>query len=225
MDSLETSHPIEVAVGHPDEINQIFDSISYCKGSSIIRMLNDYIGNESFVKGLQNYLKRFMYLNATTGDLWKELSDSSGKDIVKIMEAWTKRVGYPVVQISKKVNENQHTIVSLYQQKFMKNLEASGDSLIWKVPITLRTKGSFPSVHMRCMMETENCEIDLGVVPESDWILLNCDYVGFYRSEYSSEMLETISRALEENPSAVGSSLDRIAILNDSFALVKINQC
>ena len=95
--------------------------------------------------------------------------------------------------------------------------------LIWKVPITFRTKSSYPQVHSRHLFEAKNCEIDCGILAEGDWILLNHDYTGFYRSSYSEEMFEAILVALEENPGKLGSCLDRIGILNDSFALV--NKC
>lgn len=104
LDSLANSHPIEVEVGNPDEINQIFDSISYCKGSGIIRMLNDYIGNEDFVKGLQSYLKKYQYKNATTDNLWAELSISSKKDISTLMNNWTKNSGYPLITVKLRFN-------------------------------------------------------------------------------------------------------------------------
>jgi len=224
LDSLENSHPIEVKVGNPDEINQIFDSISYCKGSSIIRMLNDYIGNADFVSGLQSYLKKFQYMNATTDDLWRELSVSSRKNIAELMETWTKHAGYPVIEVKKKINtENQHTILCLHQEKFLKVPDAgvsNKEDLVWKVPITLRTKSSYPSVLFRHLLDRKTCEIDCGVIPENDWILLNHDYTCFYRSKYSAEMFNQILNALEENPENVGSSLDRIGIVNDSFALV-----
>jgi puromycin-sensitive aminopeptidase len=98
LDCLENSHPIEVKVGHPSEINQIFDSISYCKGSSIIRMLNNYIG-EDFVLGLQSYLKKYQYKNATTENLWDELKKYSNKEIGILMQTWTKESGYPLITV------------------------------------------------------------------------------------------------------------------------------
>ena len=51
LDALKNSHPIEVEVGHPSEVDEIFDNISYNKGASVIRMLHDYIGNDAFKKG------------------------------------------------------------------------------------------------------------------------------------------------------------------------------
>lgn len=56
IDSLATSHPISIPVKHPDEINEIFDSISYSKGASLIRMMDNFLSEESFRKGLHSYL-------------------------------------------------------------------------------------------------------------------------------------------------------------------------
>ncbi len=57
LDALESSHPISVVVHHPNEINEIFDRISYGKGATIIRMLAAFLGEKTFRQGLTNYLK------------------------------------------------------------------------------------------------------------------------------------------------------------------------
>lgn len=69
LDALSNSHPIEVKVGHPSEIDQIFDVISYSKGSCIIRMLHDYLGEKDFKAGLNHYLTTYQYANGATGEL------------------------------------------------------------------------------------------------------------------------------------------------------------
>lgn len=56
IDVLESSHPISIPVGHPDEINEIFDRISYAKGASIIRMMDNFLSTDTFRRGLSNYL-------------------------------------------------------------------------------------------------------------------------------------------------------------------------
>ena len=58
IDALETSHPISIPVGHPDEINEIFDRIPYAKGASIIRMMDHFLTEKTFKKGLSNYLNK-----------------------------------------------------------------------------------------------------------------------------------------------------------------------
>ena len=85
-DSFTSTHPIEVPVKYPEEIDQIFDGISYNKGSSVIHMLVSFIGKEAFRKGMQIYLNRHKYSNTCTEDLWRALSEGSGFDCEAIMK-------------------------------------------------------------------------------------------------------------------------------------------
>jgi aminopeptidase 2 len=91
LDSLRSSHPVEVPVKRADEVNQIFDAISYSKGSCVLRMISKYIGEDKFLEGIRKYLKKHAYGNTQTGDLWAALSEASGKDIGKVMDVWTKQ--------------------------------------------------------------------------------------------------------------------------------------
>ena len=75
LDALATSHPISVKVKHPDEINEIFDRISYGKGATIIRMMYHFLGESTFVEGLTLYLNRFKYDNAEQDDLWQAYTE------------------------------------------------------------------------------------------------------------------------------------------------------
>lgn len=84
LDSLRSSHPIEVPVKRADEINQIFDAISYSKGSCVLRMISKYLGEETFMEGIRRYLKKHAFGNTQTGDLWAALADASGKDVEKV---------------------------------------------------------------------------------------------------------------------------------------------
>ncbi|MCP9257385.1 Aminopeptidase [Dirofilaria immitis] len=99
LDSLRNSHPIEVEIDNPNELDEIYDSITYAKSNSVNRMLCNYLGEEIFQKGLRIYLKRFQYSNAVTNDLWDALSEASGQDIKTLMSTWTKQMGYPLVSI------------------------------------------------------------------------------------------------------------------------------
>ena len=84
-----------------EEINEIFDIISYRKGSSIIRMLFSYLGYETAFKGLASYLHKHALQNAETEDLWAALSAASGKPVATIMRRWTATSGYPYVAVSR----------------------------------------------------------------------------------------------------------------------------
>ena len=104
------THPSQVPVNAPSEVEEIFDAISYAKGSCVIRMLHDWIGVEDFRTGLGNYLKKFAYQNARTEDLWASLEDVSKKPVATVMSTWTKQMGYPVLSVDgKQVCTHTHT--------------------------------------------------------------------------------------------------------------------
>ena len=100
LDSLRSSHPIEVPVKDALDVDQIFDNISYFKGSSVIRMLAAHLGQETFLKGVSNYLKSHSYGNATTNDLWAALGAASGSDVHALMEPWIRKIGFPVITVT-----------------------------------------------------------------------------------------------------------------------------
>ncbi|MEM4372050.1 MAG: M1 family metallopeptidase, partial [Metallosphaera sp.] len=96
-DSIPTTHPIETKVNSPEEVEQIFDDISYGKGASILRMIESYIGKDEFRRGISKYLQKFSYGNAEGKDLWNSLEEASGKPVSKIMPHWVLEDGYPMV--------------------------------------------------------------------------------------------------------------------------------
>jgi len=97
-DALHNSHPIETAIRKPMEIDEIFDDITYEKGSSVIRLLYAFIGDQSFRTGLSNYLTEYSYRNTITENLWTHLSKASNRsDLSEILSTWTRQMGYPLL--------------------------------------------------------------------------------------------------------------------------------
>jgi len=217
LDALRSSHPIEVPVGHPSEVDEIFDEISYNKGACIIRMLNDFIGDEAFRAGLNKYLTKHAYSNTQTEDLWQELEEASNKPVQSIMSTWTKQMGYPVITASE-VKEGNKRIVKLRQDRFCADGKKDGDDSLWMVPLTFSSESSPNKAIHKYVLEEREATITLENVPENDWIKLNVGVVGFYRTRYSSEWLESL-----ENAITAGSlpPRDRLGLQNDLFALAR----
>ena len=136
LDSLRTSHPIEVPVRNALEVDQIFDHISYLKGSSVIRMLAASLGVETFLKGVSDYLKAHEYGNAKTNDLWAALSKASGQDVTAIMDPWIRKIGFPVLTVAEEPGQ-----MSVKQSRFLSGgeVEPEEDTTIWHIPIGLKT--------------------------------------------------------------------------------------
>jgi len=220
LDSLKSSHPIEVPVGPPSEVDEIFDVISYSKGCTTIRMLHAYIGDKAFREGLHNYLEKFKYKNTLTEDLWDALSAASGKPVNDIMEMWTKQTGYPYLNVSTRVDEKtKETLLKVKQERFFSNgsKPTPEEDFKWKVPITVMTKSSGPEkVHKEYLLEKVEDEINLGVLSENDWIKLNKNTVGMFRTNYSPEMLAKLVPLIEEQSIH---PTDRLGMQSDVFAL------
>lgn len=146
LDGTLASHPIVQTAESPDQITELFDSITYSKGSSVIRMLEDFVGPQIFRKAVSNYLKAHKYKNAVTEDLLVELEKlDGGLDVKYVMSTWTKQMGYPVVNVEQ-VSGNQYRLT---QQRFLSNPESETDAKAragesefnyrWYIPITWKT--------------------------------------------------------------------------------------
>lgn len=121
FDALKASHPVSVEIGHPNQISQIFDAISYSKGSVILRMMHKFLGEESFQMGVSNYLKKHEYANAKQDDLWAALTEIAHKNqalpqelsVKEIMDTWTLQVGYPIIRVERNYDTNSADLTQM----------------------------------------------------------------------------------------------------------------
>ena len=216
LDGLRNSHPIDQEVNNPDEIGQLFDAISYSKGASVIRMLENYLGEETFRKGLNRYLSAHMYANARTQDLWSALETESGQPVTAIMDSWVKQMGYPVLQVESERSGGQ-TRLSVTQERFvydrlLGDSEPDIDTEVWRVPISASQGGQESGV---IVMDGRQAQLD---VPGdgAGWVKLNPLQTGFYRVNYSNEDWQRLVPAIE---SLELHATDRLGIQNDAYAL------
>ncbi|CAJ0921272.1 unnamed protein product, partial [Mesorhabditis belari] len=220
LDALKNSHPIEVPIDNPNELDEIYDSITYAKSNSVNRMLCFYLGEESFQKGLRIYLQRFQFSNAETNDLWKCLSEASGVDVMALMSGWTKQMGFPVVAVSKVSEDDKNLKLSFTQKRFIADgSEDSADSL-WKVPLTFSSTSSPDQPFHRTVLSERSSEQSLAVA-KGEWLKVNQGTTGFYRVKYSGELLEGLLKAVANQTLPV---LDRFGLSNDLFALANAGQ-
>ena len=209
LDSLRSSHPIEVPVKRADEINQIFDAISYSKGSCVLRMISKYLGEETFMEGIRRYLKKHAYGNTQTSDLWAALADASGKPVEKVMDIWTKNVGYPVVSVTE--NEGSNTI-HVKQNRFLRtaDVKPEEDKTLFPVFLGLRTKQGVDEE-----LTLSGREHDFKV-QDLDFFKINANHAGIYRTSYSPARLEKLGQAAKEGLLTVE---DRAGMIADAGAL------
>ena len=201
-DAVENSHPIKMTILNVNNVNEIFDEISYSKGGSILRMLIETIGMNDFINGMQYYFKKYAYKNCCTNDLWKALSISSKLDVAKLMDTWINSIGYPIIYCYKKNNK-----IKLYQEKFTfqvdNKLSICND--IWNIP----------TISGMLSKKTHKIEQSGG----SNVLSINPNGIGYYRVNYQPELLYEL---LNDNINTKTlTNLDFAHILNDLYYLLK----
>ncbi|KAJ3052261.1 Aminopeptidase 2 mitochondrial [Rhizophlyctis rosea] len=224
LDSLRSSHPIDVPVKSPAEIGQIFDAISYCKGASVIRMLNSFLGKDGFKNGTRKYLKKHAYGNATTDDLWNAYSAISGQDVATFMHGWTREVGYPVITV---VNEKydaqkKELTLTLRQNRYL----ASGDltkeeestGTLWWVPLGIITHVNPTKPNQHILTGRQDSVTFPYSEDDGAYWKLNYGTTGFYRVRLSEQQLGKVAGVIQKRPDAL-SIEDRVGIIGDAFAL------
>ena len=209
LDSLRSSHPIEVPVKRADEINQIFDAISYSKGSCVLRMISVYLGEDVFMEGIRRYLKKHAYGNTQTGDLWAALSDASGKDVEQVMDIWTKNVGYPVISVTEKEGSSS---IHVKQNRFLRtgDVKPEEDKTLYPVFLALRSKDG---INESLTLSKREANFD---IPRDDFYKINADHSGLYRTSYPPARLEKLGKAAKEGLLSVE---DRAGMIADAGAL------
>ena len=216
LDGLKNSHPIEQEVKNPAEVSQLFDAISYSKGGSVLRMLENFLTPDVFQKGLYRYLKANEYGNARTQDLWAALEEESNLPVTSIMDSWVKQMGYPVLDVDAERRADDVQI-SLSQERFVYD-RLMGDEEpnpeVWQVPVTVSAPGSNSA---STVMESKEAVLTLPAVsPADDWYKVNADQTGFYRVNYSAEDWQRLAPAISSQQIP---ATDRLGVQNDAYAL------
>lgn len=209
LDSLRSSHPIEVPVKKADEINQIFDAISYSKGSSLLKMISKWLGEDVFIKGVSNYLKKHKWGNTQTSDLWEALAKESGKDVVAVMDIWTKNIGFPLVR----VEELGDGKVKLTQNRYLAtgDVKPEEDKIIYPVFLSLKTS---EGIDESLVLDERSKTIELSV--KDDFFKINGDQSGIYRAAYESERWIKLGKAGDAGKLSVE---DRAGLVADAGSL------
>ncbi|RZF41809.1 hypothetical protein LSTR_LSTR005271 [Laodelphax striatellus] len=219
MDSVVSSHPIVKHVAHPDQITEIFDMISYNKGASVIRMLEDIVGADNFQRGVSDYLRKFSFKNAVTQDLWNSIAQyTTDMDISKIMDTYTRQMGLPVVTITQEGNR-----LTMSQSRFLADKNSTFDEsesdfkYKWEIPLTYVTSNN-PSEVKRTWLHLQDNSTSIDLPSGTKWVKFNLRQKGYYRVNYSPKGWEALSDLLL-NDHEVLSAADRASLLDDAFSL------
>ncbi|KAJ2740254.1 hypothetical protein GGI20_005905 [Coemansia sp. BCRC 34301] len=214
-DSLRSSHPVQVTIKGSADIDQVFDSITYYKGCSLIRMLSAHLGTDAFMAGVRAYLGSHAYASATTADLWTALEKASGQPVAALMHSWTMCVGYPVVSVDA---DFESGLLRLTQNRFLHSGHSAPDDdrVLWWVPLGMVSSECATPVH--AVLQDRSGEFVVPGSPHATWIKLNHNNAGLYRVRYSRDALRRLTAAAAA-PTDLLPTADVVGILNDTVAL------
>ncbi len=208
VDGLHATRPIEYPVGSPDEADGMFDTLTYEKGGSVLRMLEQYLSPEVFRDGVRRYIEAHAYGNTVTRDLWAALEQVSGEPIGEVADSWILQGGHPVVEVGEQ---------TISQAPFAYLAEPpAGESSIgdrWMVPVLARWLGDAEERDSRLLLAEVSAALPSAAgagVP-----IVNAGGWGVYRVDYRAEHRARLGSAL---PSL--STLERFNLLADTWALV-----
>nr|XP_012217531.1 PREDICTED: glutamyl aminopeptidase-like [Linepithema humile]XP_012217532.1 PREDICTED: glutamyl aminopeptidase-like [Linepithema humile] len=225
-DSTLSSNPIVHEVKNPDEITALFNDITYKKGASVIRMMENFLPHPIFFGGISVYLHKYSYANAQTADLFNIFQEGIGKtlNITSIMDTWTRQEGYPVISVNK--SEDNSTYI-LTQKRFLADPDSKSDpsksnyGYKWTIPITYITnKVEYPTL---VWFDKDASELVVEVDANTKWIKFNVDQVGYYRVNYSPQEWTNFTELLRSHHTRL-SVLDRANLLNDAFSLAEAGE-
>lgn len=222
LDSLRSSHPVIVPIKHAEEVEQVFDAISYCKGSCCVNMVKNVIGLDSFRRGLKSYFQKYKYGNANTDQLWAEWSEASGMDIGALMNVWTTEMGYPYLSVVDEKWGPAAVVITLEQAWFLSDGSAKPDEgALWQIPLQFATPGGItPAAPVIMTQKRQTFTVDFGaqVNGQQNWVKINADQKFLVRVAHSLEMSRKLQPALSQGAL---SAVDRAAVLLDSYNLAK----
>jgi aminopeptidase N len=218
VDSLANTRPIHQAAETPAQIQELFDGIAYGKAASVLRMLESYLGEETFRAGVNAYLQQHQYANATADDFWDAQAKTSHKPVDKIMPTWVKQPGAPIISVKTQCSGNS-TSVSLDQRRYYidrTKFEAPNDEL-WQIPLCLRGSDSGSAAKCELMTKKEETFTLPGC---STWVLANAGATGYYRAGYQPDAVRALARDAETKLTPA----ERIMLQNDIWASVRVGR-
>ncbi|MBV9344315.1 MAG: M1 family metallopeptidase [Gammaproteobacteria bacterium] len=214
-DARVSSHPIQVHVTDELQAANAFDpSITYNKGEAVLRMLEAYLGPDTFRAGIRAYIKAHAFGNATTADLWNGLSSASHQDVGTLAAGWIEQAGFPLVSVTVQCSAAGERTLSLSQKRFFLTAPADTAPQVgrWRVPLQVRSGAQ--GTPRAVLLTDDGQTVPAGSCQEP--LSVDADAIGYYRVQYDPRTLAVNTHAFDTL-----SDGDRIALLDDQWALVQ----
>ncbi|HEY2345973.1 MAG TPA: M1 family metallopeptidase [Xanthomonadaceae bacterium] len=206
-DAVATTHPVVQHIETVEQASQAFDSITYSKGESVIRMLEAYVGSDAWREGVRHYIRDHAHGNTVSDDLWREIEASAGKPITAIAHDFTLQPGVPLITVQSATCANGSTMLTLAQGEYTKD-RPDKKPLSWRVPVIAQTLGGTPA---RTLVTGGRATLS---VPGCAPVVVNAGQTGYFRTLYAPAQIAAIKGSF-----AKVAPIDQLGILNDVSAL------
>jgi aminopeptidase N/puromycin-sensitive aminopeptidase len=211
LDAQPTTRAIRAKADTPDEINQMFDGISYGKASDVLLTVENYVGPEVFRKGVHDYLQAHLYGNATAEDFWNAQTTVSHKPVNKIMDSLVAQPGVPIITLGEPGNGQ----VSVAQQRFFLSPSIQPDlKQKWTLPVCFTDSNGAADCQL---LTPESTTLKM---PAAAVFFANAGGKGYYRSAYTPAAYSKIVANIE---SAL-TPAERISVIGDEWAQLRSNK-
>jgi aminopeptidase N len=202
IDGLHATRPIEFDVVAPADCLVMIDFLTYQKGASVLRMLQQYLGETVFRDAIRTYLRRHMYANTVTTDLWDALEEVSGHPVRDLMTTWILQGGHPLVTFA-------NGTISQAPYAFIPADGPSNIGTTWSVPVLVRSLGDGAAA--RHLLGEQSLVID-----EAAPVLVNAGGSGYYRTAYGPDELASLVARLDDLD-----ELERQTLVADQWGLLR----
>jgi len=206
VDALDSTRSVEFEVRSPADCEGMFDVLTYQKGGSLLRMLEQYLGEQTFREGVSHYLGLHSYKNTETNDLWDAIESTSGEPVRRIMDSWIWQPGFPLITAT---ISDDGTSIELSQQRFLLNPESATDPTeqMWVVPVHVSNGGTTTTVLL------DSTHTTVALADPAAPVIVNAGGHGFYRVAYDATLRARLAGALGDM-----NTLERYSLVDDAWA-------
>ena len=215
VDALAATRPVSSKVRTAAEVEEMFDALTYEKGASVLRMLEQFVGEEAFRQGIRDYIAAHRYGNAAAADLWEALAKTTGQPVPMIAQAWFTKPGFPMVTL--RTTGADFRILQIHQARFHANPEATAVSgTPWAIPLSLAFEDDEGVRRHRVLMTEPRLEVTLPARGQVRWVYANAGEQGYYRTSYAPPLREALARSV---PRLLPE--ERFGLLDNAWALTQ----
>lgn len=218
-DSLVSARKIRQPIESKNDIANAFDGITYGKGAAVLKMFEAWIGEDKFQRGIQHYLTKYAWRNATSADFLAAIGTEAGREVTPAFSTFLDQAGVPLVSVELVCNGAPK--LTLTQTRYLPAGSQGSSQQIWQIPVCVRYGIGKSEEHVCMLLTNATGELTLASAKSCpDWVLANEGQSGYYRVLYRGDLL---NRLLKDGGKRL-SLPERLGVISDLSALGQAGQ-